>query len=94
MMELDTKGLRCPLPVLKAKKAIKSLEPGDLICILSNDPAPAASNENTEKLQIAATNSRRRPMPVGHSPTASQRHKKFARWPLPRRTTALPVRLR
>ena len=39
MMELDTKGLRCPLPVLKAKKAIKSLEPGDLICILSNDPA-------------------------------------------------------
>ena len=25
---LDTKGLRCPLPVLRARKAMKPLEPG------------------------------------------------------------------
>ncbi len=37
--EIDTKGLLCPLPVLKAKKAIKALASGELICILATDPA-------------------------------------------------------
>ena len=36
--ELDTKGLNCPLPVLKAKKALKALKPGETIRILSTDP--------------------------------------------------------
>lgn len=36
---LDTSGLRCPLPVLRAKKALKALEPGDLIDVLATDPA-------------------------------------------------------
>ena len=39
--EIDTKGLPCPLPVLKAKKAIKALAPGELIRILATDPASA-----------------------------------------------------
>lgn len=37
--ELDTKGLKCPLPVLKAKKALKALQPGELIRIVSTDPS-------------------------------------------------------
>jgi tRNA 2-thiouridine synthesizing protein A len=40
--EIDTTGLKCPLPVLKAKKAMKALAPGDEIRVLATDPdAPA-----------------------------------------------------
>ncbi len=35
---LDTKGLRCPLPVLRARKAMKSLAPGEVIEIHATDP--------------------------------------------------------
>ncbi|OLS25130.1 MAG: Sulfurtransferase TusA [Candidatus Heimdallarchaeota archaeon LC_2] len=34
---LDTSGLSCPLPVLKTKKAMKNLEIGDLIKVISTD---------------------------------------------------------
>jgi tRNA 2-thiouridine synthesizing protein A len=36
---LDLRGLSCPLPVLKANKAIKELILGDLLEILATDPA-------------------------------------------------------
>jgi tRNA 2-thiouridine synthesizing protein A len=36
---LNLKGLSCPLPVLKANKAIKELIPGDHLEILVTDPA-------------------------------------------------------
>jgi tRNA 2-thiouridine synthesizing protein A len=39
---LDTKGLNCPLPILKAKKALKSLESGQTLEILSTDPGSVA----------------------------------------------------
>ena len=35
---LDTKGLNCPLPVLKAKKAINGLTAGDILQVLAPDP--------------------------------------------------------
>jgi len=35
---LDTKGLNCPLPILKAKKAIKGLQAGDVLEVLATDP--------------------------------------------------------
>lgn len=35
---LDTKGLKCPLPVLKAKKALKSMEEGAELTVLATDP--------------------------------------------------------
>ncbi len=35
---LDTKGLNCPLPVLKAKKAINGLTAGDTLQVLATDP--------------------------------------------------------
>ena len=35
---LDTKGLNCPLPVLKAKKALKDLAAGDLLEVIATDP--------------------------------------------------------
>ncbi|MFT5484841.1 MAG: tRNA 2-thiouridine synthesizing protein A [Halieaceae bacterium] len=35
--ELDTRGLRCPLPLLKAKRALVELESGALLRIFSTD---------------------------------------------------------
>ena len=35
---LDTKGLSCPLPVLRAKKAIRALGPGKVLQVLATDP--------------------------------------------------------
>ena len=39
---LDTKGLNCPLPILKAKKALKPIAPGETLEILSTDPGSVA----------------------------------------------------
>ncbi len=36
--ELDLSGLRCPLPVLKAKKAMRTVAPGAVVRILATDP--------------------------------------------------------
>lgn len=35
--EIDTRGLNCPLPILKAKKALTSLESGQLLRVISTD---------------------------------------------------------
>ena len=39
---LDAKGLNCPLPILKAKKALKSLAGGNTLEVLSTDPGSVA----------------------------------------------------
>jgi TusA-related sulfurtransferase len=36
--ELDTRGLNCPLPILKAKKALAEMESGQLLKVLATDP--------------------------------------------------------
>lgn len=36
--ELDVKGLNCPLPILKAKKTMKSLDSEETLEVLSTDP--------------------------------------------------------
>ncbi len=36
--ELDTRGLNCPLPILKAKKALATLHSGDTLKVVSTDP--------------------------------------------------------
>lgn len=35
---IDVKGLCCPLPVLRANRAVKDLEPGDLLEVIATDP--------------------------------------------------------
>ncbi len=35
--ELDTRGLNCPLPILKAKKALSEMESGQTIKVISTD---------------------------------------------------------
>ena len=36
---LDAKDLTCPLPVLRARKAMKHLAPGDILEVAATDPA-------------------------------------------------------
>ena len=35
---LDTRGLNCPLPILKAKKALADMVSGELLRVVSTDP--------------------------------------------------------
>lgn len=39
---LDTKGLNCPLPILKAKKAIADVPVGGTLEVLATDPGAVA----------------------------------------------------
>jgi len=39
---LDAKGLNCPLPILKAKKALKEVPEGGTLEILATDPGAVA----------------------------------------------------
>ena len=36
--EIDTRGLNCPLPILKAKKALADMATGDVLKIIATDP--------------------------------------------------------
>lgn len=36
--ELDASGLNCPLPILRAKKALAGLEAGQVLHIIATDP--------------------------------------------------------
>lgn len=52
---LDLKGLKCPLPVLKTRKAISRLSEGDRLAVLTTDPMaeidiPHFCNENGHTL--------------------------------------------
>ncbi|MGD8384046.1 MAG: sulfurtransferase TusA family protein [Lysobacterales bacterium] len=39
---VDAKGLNCPLPILKAKKALKPLASGETLEVFSTDPGSVA----------------------------------------------------
>ncbi len=36
--ELDARGLTCPLPILKAKKALSDMHSGEVLKVLATDP--------------------------------------------------------
>lgn len=35
---IDARGLRCPLPVLKAEKALEGMRAGSMVVVLATDP--------------------------------------------------------
>jgi TusA-related sulfurtransferase len=35
--EIDTRGLNCPLPILKAKKSLNEMQSGQLLKVVSTD---------------------------------------------------------
>jgi tRNA 2-thiouridine synthesizing protein A len=61
--EIDTRGLNCPLPILKAKKALGELQSGQLLKVLATDAgsvrdfqafAKQTGNELVEQQTIGA----------------------------------------
>jgi tRNA 2-thiouridine synthesizing protein A len=36
--ELDARGLNCPLPILRAKKALTDMQSGQVLKVLATDP--------------------------------------------------------
>lgn len=38
MTTVDARGLRCPLPLVKAKLALEELQPGERVVVLATDP--------------------------------------------------------
>jgi tRNA 2-thiouridine synthesizing protein A len=36
--EIDTRGLNCPLPILRAKKALADMKSGEILKVMATDP--------------------------------------------------------
>ena len=60
--ELDARGLNCPLPILRAKKALNEITAGQILKVLATDPgavkdfqafAKQTGNELLESLESA-----------------------------------------
>ncbi|WML89319.1 sulfurtransferase TusA family protein [Thiothrix lacustris] len=43
--ELDARGLNCPLPILRTKKAMNGLESGDILKVVATDPGSVKDME-------------------------------------------------
>ena len=39
--EVDARGLRCPLPVLRAGRELRAMRPGEVLRVLATDPMAA-----------------------------------------------------
>jgi len=54
--KLDLTGLKCPLPALMTRKALKALQPGDLLAVHCTDPVgdrrPNLIREIGDKVEI------------------------------------------
>jgi len=38
MKKLDVRGAKCPIPIVKAKKEVDQMQPGELLEVISTDP--------------------------------------------------------
>ena len=57
--KLDLTGLKCPLPALKTRKALKALSPGDFLEVVCTDPLsvidiPNLIQETGDRVEITA----------------------------------------
>ena len=64
MTKLDLTGLKCPLPALKTRKALKALKPGDRLEVRCTDPLsvidiPSLIRETGDKVEITERNESR-----------------------------------
>ncbi|AKJ68599.1 MULTISPECIES: sulfurtransferase TusA family protein [Pandoraea] len=39
--EVDARGLNCPLPILRAKKALADMQSGEILRVMATDPGSA-----------------------------------------------------
>jgi tRNA 2-thiouridine synthesizing protein A len=61
--KLDLTGLKCPLPALKTRKALKSLQPGSRLEVVCTDPLavidiPALIQETGDRVEITSHDDR------------------------------------
>ena len=61
--KLDLTGLKCPLPALKTRKALKALQPGDFLEVHCTDPLsvidiPNLIRETGDKVEITVREER------------------------------------
>jgi len=47
--EIDTRGLNCPLPILRTKKALAGVESGQVLKIVATDPGSVRDFETFAK---------------------------------------------
>ena len=40
-LEINARGLNCPMPILKAKKGLRDLKPGQVMHVIATDPGSA-----------------------------------------------------
>lgn len=62
--KLDLTGLKCPLPALKTRKALKSVKPGDILEVHCTDPLsvidiPNLIRETGDKVEISERTEKR-----------------------------------
>jgi tRNA 2-thiouridine synthesizing protein A len=62
--KLDLTGLKCPLPALKTRKALKALKPGDMLEVHCTDPLsvidiPTLIRETGDTVEITERAERR-----------------------------------
>ena len=62
--KLDLSGLKCPLPALKTRKALKTVPPGDFLEVICTDPLsvidiPNLIRETGDKVEITERGERR-----------------------------------
>ncbi|OYY93897.1 MAG: hypothetical protein B7Y41_09370 [Hydrogenophilales bacterium 28-61-23] len=43
---LDARGLNCPLPILRTKKSLSTLEPGETLKVVASDPGSLKDMES------------------------------------------------
>jgi len=60
---LDLRGLKCPLPTLRTRKALASSEPGDILTVACTDPLasvdiPTPLRETGDALEEARNEAR------------------------------------
>jgi tRNA 2-thiouridine synthesizing protein A len=84
--KLDLAGLKCPLPALKTRKALKSLAAGDRLEVLCTDPlsviaVPPLIRETGDKVEITERSDSRIVFliektngPIGKTDSASSSH--------------------
>lgn len=49
MKKLDVRGLKCPMPIVKAKKEIDTLSPGEQLEVIATDPGSVADFQGWAK---------------------------------------------
>lgn len=49
-VELDARGLRCPLPLLKARQALQQMASGQVLYLLTSDPGSEKDMANFARL--------------------------------------------